>query len=131
MPLAIAPTAFFLKSLHYKSTVQRARQGQAQLMQQDGLVLGGFADAAFADLLAAARGQDYIHRLDLGQFVQNFSLFIAQARGFAHLAKYFPQHVRQEVDRHMGLHPFFLLVPDRTQRQIAFVDDSVFKTAWS
>jgi len=51
-----AKADFVQKSSLQIDDLQTSRQAQSKLVQQDGLMFGGFADASFADLLTAACG---------------------------------------------------------------------------
>src|ERR1700677_1409159 len=85
-----AAAVFSGKSSLQFHSLQTARQRQAQLVKQDGLVFRRLADTSFAQFPTASRRQNHVHRLHRRDLVQNLSWLVAQAGGFAHLAQHLP-----------------------------------------
>jgi hypothetical protein len=80
------------------------------------------AHAASADFPARLCRQNNIYRFDPRDFRKHSSWFIAQSTPAAHLAKRFPQNISQKAYQDMGLDAFGLLMPDRTNLQVALMN---------
>ena len=89
--------------LHCRS-FQRAGQFQAEPLEQDLLVLGGLADAAFADRRPGSGRQHHVHQRDLGEGLENLPRFVAQSRFAATRGQSFPEHVGQEANQDVRLY---------------------------
>jgi len=85
-------------SLHGRK-FQRGGQVQAEPLEEDRLVFGRTADAAFADGHAAAGRQRDLYQRHTGEFLENLSRFIPEARHAAGLGQCLPQHVCQKANQ--------------------------------
>ncbi len=97
-------------------------QFEAKFFQQDLLVVSGFRDTAGADLHTAASRQHDVHRADVGQFRKHSARFASETGLVSQLRQSFPQHVCHEADEDMSKDTLFFRMPDRANRQIAFVN---------
>ena len=91
-------------------------------MQQDFLVFAGLGDAPFADFDAFTRWQHYVHHAQFFKLLKNTTRFIAKARFVAQAGQRLPEHVGQKTDQNVSQHAVFLLVPNRTDAQITFIN---------
>ena len=98
------------------------RQRQPEPLQQDSLMLCRLGNASAADVDARLGRQHHVHHLYLRYLVEHLSRLIAQAGPLAHLPQRLPQHICQEAYQNVRLHPLFLLMPDRADRQIALLN---------
>ena len=119
---ASARAVFGKKSSLHFGHGQSSGKVQLQMLQQDGLVVGGSGHATFTDRRAAASRQHDIDQFDPRQFIKHPSRFIAQPSSMATLGQGAPQHIGQEANHDVCLDTFFLLVPDRTDLQVRLVN---------
>ncbi len=76
-----------------------------------------------ADYRSLPGRHDYINGLDLGDLVEALSAVRCPSPALLHIwPKRLPQHVGQEADQDVGLDPLFLLMPDRSDPQVALLD---------
>src|SRR2546425_7458772 len=67
------------KSSLHRGGFEVRRQLQAQVVEQDRLVVRGASHATFADVRTLTRGQHDVDDLQARQFVQHTARFVAQA----------------------------------------------------
>jgi len=79
-------------------------------------------DASAADVDAAFCQQHNVHHLYLRYLIKHFPGLIAQTRCPTHLSEGFPKDKCEEAHQNVRLNPFFLLVPNRANRQIALMN---------
>ena len=72
--------------------------------------------------VGALRRQYDIAALDLGQLIDQGSRCITQAAPLHPLSQRLPKDIGQETHQNMRLHAFVLVMPDRTNGQLVFVD---------
>ena len=65
-------------------------QPELEAIEENLLVLGGLGEAAFANLDAAASGQDDVDRSQLPDLIQDSTRLAAKTGAIAHLAKRLP-----------------------------------------
>ena len=115
-----------LKSSLHLCKFDVCRELQAEALQQDCLMFGGAADAAFADRDAGACGQHDIDQGDLLEFGEDFAGFVAKAGMLAPQAEGFPEHIGKKADQDVSLYAVLLLVPDGPHGQVALVESKRF-----
>ena len=84
---------------------------QAQVIQEDFLVVAGLCNAARAELATIFRRQDDVDSTEFAQFRQHATRFVAEAGLLAELAQELPEHIRQEANQNMGQHAILFVVP--------------------
>lgn len=76
-------------SLHF-DLLYFCGEPQPKFVEEDLLVVGWSANAAFADLDAVPRREDDVHQADVAQFGQHAARFASQPGGLAHLCERLP-----------------------------------------
>lgn len=95
---------------------------QTQPLKQNCLVFGRLRHASLADLNAGSGWQNNVNDLDSADLIQHSARLIAQSRLGYSLSEHFPEYVGQETHEDVRLNTFFLLVPDGTNPQVAFLN---------
>jgi len=79
------------------------------------------ADAQLAARFIGQR-QDHVGALDTAQLVEDGAWTVAQAGVRLPLLQGLPHHIGQETNQEVSLHTALLLMPDRTNGKLAFVN---------
>jgi hypothetical protein len=105
------------------SILYLVRKTEHQAIQQDRLMLRRAGHATTADFYALFSRRHYdVDQTDLAQFIKHVSLFVPQPCFLRHFLHRFPEYVGEEADQNMRLDAVLLLIPDRSNAEIAFVD---------
>ena len=78
-------------------------------------------DAAFADFEAFRHRRPDGHHAQFVELLKHTTGFVAKAGFVAQASQRFPEHVGQNTNEKVSQHAIFLLVPNRTEAQIAVV----------
>jgi len=97
---------------------------QAEALEQGGLGALGAHHAADAQLTVRllGQGQHHVGTLDTAQLLQDSAWTVAQTGAGLPLLQGLPHDVGQEADQDVGLNAALLLMPDRTNGKLAFVN---------
>jgi hypothetical protein len=97
-------------------------QWQAEVLEEDGEAGFGTADDAKAEILAGARGQNDIHRANLGHFFEQFPRGGSQAARCHPVLKRPPQGQRQEARQDVRLRSVLFVVENGPKHEVVFFD---------
>ena len=97
-------------------------QDEAETVEESGLCGVGLSDAAQADLTMGGGRQDHVMRLDARQLFEDRTRRISKAGALLPHLEALPQHEGKKADEDMSLDAVLVLMPDRTEVELVFLD---------
>jgi hypothetical protein len=97
-------------------------QDDAKAVEKSGVCGVGLSDAAQADLSMGGDRQDHVMRLDPRQLFEDRTWRISEACSLLPHLEALPQHESKKADEDMSLNPVLVLMPDRTEVDLIFLD---------
>ncbi len=95
---------------------------QPKPLEQNRLVLGRLGHTSFPDRHPASGRQHNIDQGNLADLIEHLARLIAQSGLPAELSQRLPLHISQKAHQNVRLYALALLVPNRPQLQIRFVN---------